>query len=332
VVTTRSDAGAKTFYIDNGIADLTSIAPVFAAEANDALLVPVLSRVTIVEAAPSGDSNTIAGMFNNLAHRIMGIIGAAGVDWKDAIPRTLTQLVADIASTAATAAANLAAGLALKVAKAGDSMQGALNISADGGANQVFPALVLASTNNSNSGASINLNAPSGGMRLFHQYNSRVIGVEDLNATIAFEIRYGETIARVYGKVIIDSSNIGSQSVASAGTAGSASTATLANDSSNLAGVAPTGWARRNAGSYVGNNTGQSINVGFQARFVIIVANTSAGGVYFCVGISASAYKLSNTVANLVSGVHIDSGNTFSVGSPSEANDSTVTYQWDAYS
>jgi hypothetical protein len=97
VQTNRSDTGSKVFYIDNIMMDITSVAPVYAPDADDVILAPQIARATIVESTPATDSNTIAGLLNALAGRARDIIGAAGNDWKDAVPRTLTQVFADLA-------------------------------------------------------------------------------------------------------------------------------------------------------------------------------------------------------------------------------------------
>jgi hypothetical protein len=257
-----------------------------------------------------------------MGERVKSIIGASGGNWKSNVPRTLTQLVADIANAATTTAANLAAGLATKVNLAGDTMTGKLTVQSSAGTNNNLDALDLITTGAGNSGVYFRLGTPSGVTTVAHIYNGVVVGIYDLNGAEAVALRYGESHLRVYSQIVYDDGNLPAAVLLL--TAGSA------NNALALGTVGPTGWARRNAGSYVGNNVGQSINVGFQARLVLITSNEPAN--YTLIGISTAGNKVASGVFSAQSGVHIDSGNTFSVGATAEANDSTKTYQWVAYS
>jgi hypothetical protein len=99
---------STTVQIDNVMLNLGTTALIFVPKLSDSEL-----SWTIVEAAPTADTARLSVILNNLAERVKSIIGAAGNDWKDAIPATLTSL------------------LATKVAKAGDTMTGALGFSTD---------------------------------------------------------------------------------------------------------------------------------------------------------------------------------------------------------
>jgi hypothetical protein len=89
-----------THYIDNVMANYGLEAETFVPRFAD--LDPT-SSATIVEAAPTQDTSPLATILNNLAERARTIIGAAGNDWKDAIPRSLTQLFSDVTTAQSTA-------------------------------------------------------------------------------------------------------------------------------------------------------------------------------------------------------------------------------------
>jgi hypothetical protein len=168
---------------------------------------------------------------------------------------------------------------------AGDTMTDTLFIAKDTGSNQVFRALRLASTNNSNSGAAIRLEAPSGVTEIYHQYSSRIIGVNDLNGTVAFEIRYGESFARVYGNQIIDTTSIGAQSVSNA---------------SNLGGIAAANYARVDAlSNFVGG-----ITVG--GASVITSANIASQTVSAAGTAAAISDGAVSTTAKIADGIITD--------------------------
>lgn len=137
-----------------------------------------------------------------------------------------TIVAADLAANAAVGnisngtvlAVMLAAGAALSnlgftpVPNTGGAMSDKLTIAKDAGANQVFVGLDIQNTNNSNSGGAIRLMAVSGITTIYHQYNSRVFGVNDLNGTVALEIQYGESFGRLYSAQMWDAAHDGSGS------------------------------------------------------------------------------------------------------------------------
>jgi len=321
VRTNRADAGARTFYIDDGMGDIGSLPPVYAPEANDMSLVPGLARTVVVEQAPSGDAYTLSGAINALAHRIMSIIGAAGADWKDAIPRSLTQLIVDIGT---------------KVAKAGDTMTGTLTVSGAG-----VGLVVTGSAGLSNSGAA---GTTLGGSTTTIQSTTGVFVTDPAGVVISgagglrvsssggclidhsLNAASGHLVAADTGQVTftgtggISSSNTGLfhhsgaggmrvsgsaglfvdngttvNGVLNGGTVREAGVDLLrvteqAADSALLGGIAPSGYSLQPvSGSYTGDDAAiHDISTGFTPNCVLITSKNLAGMVMIMDGIGGS--------------------------------------------
>jgi hypothetical protein len=324
VQTNRVDTGAKRIYIDNIMMDITSVAPVYAPEPDDMTLIATQARTVIVETPPSGDNYTLAGAINAFAHRITEIIGV-GVDWKDAIPRTLTGLVADLASNVATLNATITAGLALKVAKAGDTVTGLLNFTGAAGVNitgsqglvntgaagsffggignHLFQGSGNVGINNSGglnvapqvvvSGAGTNTFGNAGGS-VFSGSGGLVV-----SGSSGFAVTAGNAlITNTLNAGLLQQGGVNVQNLlmAHATLADNATNAANATNASQLGGIAAALYALLpSVGSYAGDNTAsRGIVLGFQPSYVLITCPDADPGA----GITAYlCHLMSTTVA-----------------------------------
>lgn len=155
VTTLRATTGLVTFYIDNAVLDLGSVAPVFAPEVADAV---VEARYTTLDdtltpaLAVSGNVNSLGALLSNLAARIKQISGEAS--WR------------------APSGTSLVALFNTKVTKTGDTMSGNLAFSTP------FSGVTLAG------GTQVRDDVGGGQFQILANANRLVVFKEDASAVI----------------------------------------------------------------------------------------------------------------------------------------------------